>query len=229
MTVDTELFYTECGKGEALILLHGNGEDHTYFEHQISFFSPSYKVIAADTRGHGRSPRGDGEFTLRRFADDLYAFMRSKGIQSANILGFSDGANIAMLFALKHPEMVHRLILNGGNIDPSGVKRSVQIPIEIGYSIAKKHAAKSEKALRNAEVLGLMVNEPHITPEMLNSITARTLVIAGTHDMIKRSHTELIAESLPDSSLCFIKGNHFIANKKPQEFNAAVHRFLKEQ
>lgn len=162
--MDIELFYREKGSGEPLILLHGNGEDGSYFVHQIEHFQSRYRVIALDTRGHGRSPRGSAPFTIRQFALDLYDFLRAHEIPSAVLLGFSDGANIAMQFALDHPEMVRALILNGGNLDPSGVRRSTQLPIELGYRIAKHFASRSEGAKRNAELLGLMVNEPHLTP-----------------------------------------------------------------
>ena len=165
--MSSDLYYEEFGDGFPLILLHGNGEDHMYFKYQIEYFSREYRVIAIDTRGHGRSPRGDGEFTLSRFADDLYMFMTAHGIEKTYILGFSDGGNIALIFALRYPDMVERLILNGANIDPSGVKRRTQIPIELGYRIASRFAAKNEDARLNAEILGLMENEPHKRPEEL--------------------------------------------------------------
>ena len=129
---DISLYYEEYGDGSPLILLHGNGEDHTYFSSQTPFFAKKFRVITPDTRGHGATPRGEGEFTLNRFADDLYRFMTEKGIAKSHILGFSDGANIAMIFALRHPEMTDRLILNGGNLSPDGIRRTTQIPIEIG-------------------------------------------------------------------------------------------------
>ncbi|MBP5603942.1 MAG: alpha/beta hydrolase, partial [Ruminiclostridium sp.] len=65
-------------------------------------------------------------------------------------------------------------------------------------------------------------------PEELAGIKSKTLVIAGTNDMVREEHTKLIASSIPDSSLVFIKGDHFIANKKPLEFNRIVLDFLKE-
>ena len=224
--MDIELFYREKGSGEPLILLHGNGEDGSYFVHQIEHFQSRYRVIALDTRGHGRSPRGSAPFTIRQFALDLYDFLRAHEIPSAVLLGFSDGANIAMQFALDHPEMVRALILNGGNLDPSGVRRSTQLPIELGYRIAKHFASRSEGAKRNAELLGLMVNEPHIAPEELKKLDLPVLVIAGTKDMIRREHTELIARSLPRAQLVFLKGDHFIANREPEAFNRAVSAFL---
>lgn len=224
--MDIEHYYLEKGQGEPLILLHGNGEDSGYFKGQVDVFARSYHVFAPDTRGHGKTPRGSAPFTIRQFADDLLAFMDAQGIGKANLLGFSDGGNIAMVFAMKHPERVDRLILDGANLDAKGVKRSIQIPIEIGYRFARLFAGKSEKAKRHAEMLGLMVNDPDVKPEELAGIRARTLVMAGTRDMIREDHTRLIASCIPDASLVFIEGDHFIADKCPEEFNRAVLAFL---
>ena len=225
--MDIEHFYIEKGGGEALILLHGNGENCDYFQGQMDEFARYYHVYAIDTRGHGKTPRGHAPFTIRQFADDLLSFMDSHHIAKAHLLGFSDGGNIAMIFALKYPDRVDRLILNGANLDAKGVKSSVQIPIEMGYRIARLFAKKRESARLNAEMLGLMVNDPNLLPEELAGIQAKTLVIAGTRDMIKEKHTRLIASSIPDAQLVFIQGNHFIANKCPQEFNQAVLEFLR--
>lgn len=183
-------------------------------------------MIAVDTRGHGKSPRGTAPFTMKQFAADLHKLMDKLEIQKAIILGFSDGANIAMKFALKYPERVKALILNGGNLDTKGVKRSIQIPIEIGYRFTKLFAGKSEEAKSHMEILGLMVNEPNIKPEELRAIQAPTLVIAGTKDMIKQSHTEIIAQNIPNAKVSVIPGDHFIASKNPEEFNKVVEDFL---
>lgn len=224
--MEITLYYYEKGSKEPFILLHGNGEDSTYFKHQTDYFSDRYRVIALDTRGHGKSPRGSAPFTIKQFAKDLNEYMDSMGIPEAIILGFSDGANIAMEFALKYPHKVKALILNAGNLNPKGVKRTVQLPIEIGYRIASLFSSKSQSANKNAEMLGLMVNEPNIKPSELVRITAPTLVICGTRDMIKEAHTKEIAESLPNAKLAIVKGNHFIADKNPSAFNKEVEDFL---
>lgn len=225
--MDIQLYYEEKGEGEPLILLHGNGEDGTYFKNQIEYFSKSYRVIAVDTRGHGKSPRGEAPFTIRQFAEDLRCFMDEMEIEKAHILGFSDGGNIALIFAMKYPHRVKRLILNGANLDGSGVKPTCQIPIIIGYRIASLFAKKNPHARKNAEMLGLMVNDPNIGVNELRKVTARTLVIAGSKDLIKDKHTRLIYKNLPDAGLVIIRGNHFIAGQNPEEFNRAVEEFLK--
>lgn len=152
--------------------------------------------------------------------------MVSLKITNAVILGFSDGANIAMKFAMNYPDKVKALILNGGNLNPKGVKRTIQIPIELGYKIARRFALKSSGAKKSAEMLGLMVNEPNIERTELSKITVPTLVICGRSDMIKESHSKEIAENIPNAKLSIIKGNHFIANKRYLTFNKEVESFL---
>ena len=227
--MDIKHFFIEKGEGEPLILLHGNGENCGYFRGQTGEFAKRYHVYAIDTRGHGKTPRGDRPFTIRQFAEDLRCFMDEQRIEKAHLLGFSDGGNIAMVFAMQYPERVDRLILNGANLNPGGVKRTVQLPIEIGYRIARRSAQKSATARMHAEMLGLMVNDPDIHPGELAGIQSKTLVIAGTNDMIRKAHTKLIADSIPGASLVFIKGDHFIAGRHPEEFNRAVLDFLKKQ
>ena len=226
--MDIQLNYIEQGPGQPLILLHGNGENCDYFEHQIPYFSSNYHVIAIDTRGHGKSPRGEKPFTIAQFAEDLHDFMDEKGITKANLLGFSDGGNIALTFALKYPERVDKMIIDGANLFPSGVKPLYQWPIEVGYRIAKLFSKKSEQAKRNAEMLGLMVNEPHIDPTELARLSIPILVVAGTKDMIKDAHTKLIYRSLPNAQLNIIEGDHFVANKNANAFNKVVDEFLRK-
>ena len=223
-----QLHYIEQGQGKPLILLHGNGENCDYFEHQIPCFARDYRVLAIDTRGHGQSPRGEKPFTIVQFAEDLHDFMDEKAIGKAILLGFSDGGNIALTFALKYPERVDKMIVDGANLFPSGVKARYQWPIEVGYRIAKMFAKKSEEAKKNAEMLGLMVNEPHIEPSELARLTMPILVVAGTKDMIKDEHTRLICNSLPNAKLDIIAGDHFVANKNYEAFNTVVEAFLKE-
>lgn len=224
--MDISLYYQEKGKGQPFILLHGNGEDGFYFDHQTEYFSDRFRMIAVDTRGHGKSPRGAAPFTMEQFAEDLNELMVKMEIPKAIILGFSDGANIAMKFALRYPDKVIALILNSGNLNAQGIKKTILFPIELGYKLTKLFADRSEAAKRSMELLGLMLGEPNIRPDELHSIQVPTLVITGTRDMIKRDHTEEIAKNIPNAKLSFIGGDHFIANKKAISFNKEVERFL---
>lgn len=225
--MDISLFYQEKGSGIPFILLHGNGEDGGYYsKHQIDYFSNNYRMIAVDTRGHGKSPRGNVPFTMEQFAEDLNNFLIKSGLSQVIILGFSDGANIAMKYAIKYPEKIKALILNSGNLNTTGIKKFTQFLIELNYKIKKIFSEISESAKIKKEIWGLMVNEPDIKIEEIQSIIIPTLVIVGNNDMIKESHSRQIAENIPNAELSIIKGNHFIANKKPKAFNREVEKFL---
>jgi len=224
--MNIKLHHTESGAGFPLILLHGNGEDSSYFEHQIPCLSRHFRVIAVDTRGHGRSPRGEGEFSIARFAEDLLSFMDAYSIDRAHILGFSDGANIALAFAIRHPDRVNKLVLNGGNLRPWGVKFLVQLPIVLGYWLAKGISVFDKKAVAKAELLGLMVTQPNLKAADLVYFRVPTLVIAGKNDMIRESHTREIHRAIAGSELAIIPGDHFVAHENPDAFNRAALDFL---
>ena len=210
-----------------LILLHGNGEDHTYFVKQIPAFSPHFRLVLMDTRGQGQSTGGDGELNFSVFAADLLALMDHLQIAKAHLLGFSDGGNLALTFALAHPERVQSLILNGANLEPGGVKLSTQLPIVLGYGCCRLLSPFSHKARQNGAVLGLMVNHPHIPSQALAALTMPALVIVGERDMIRDRHSQLIARSLPNAQFVRIPGgDHFCAAKCPEVFNHAVLSFL---
>lgn len=224
--MDIQLNYITAGQGFPLILLHGNGEDHTYFKHQMGPFSEKFRVIALDTRGHGQSPRGTAPFTLEQFAEDLKGFLDSREISRCHLLGFSDGANIALLFALKYPEYVEKLVLNGADLYPSAVKLSTQIPIVLGWGLLQVIRRFDKKAQPKWELLDLMTTQPHIKPESLSALTMPTLVAAGDRDMIREKHTRLIARSIPNSQLAILPGDHFVARRNWQALNPLVLNFL---
>ncbi len=226
--MDITLHAVDVGTGKPLVLLHGNGESSEYFTHQLAVFPASRRVIAVDTRGHGQSPRGTAPFTLAQFAEDLRKLLDQKGVEKADLLGFSDGGNIALLFALKYPERVDRLILNGANLYPRGVKLAVQLPVVLGYGIVSLIAKFDKKAVAKKEILGLMVREPHIDPQSLAALPHQTLVIVGDRDMIRHRHSKLIADSIPNAKFVILPGSHFIAAEESAEFNRAVEAFLAE-
>lgn len=225
------IFYSEYFPADpqapTLILLHGNGEDHTYFVKQIPAFSPHFRLVLMDTRGQGQSTGGDGELNFSVFAADLLALMDHLQIAKAHLLGFSDGGNLALTFALAHPERVQSLILNGANLEPGGVKLSTQLPIVLGYGCCRLLSPFSHKARQNGALLGLMVNHPHIPSQALAALTMPALVIVGERDMIRDRHSQLIARSLPNAQFVRIPGgDHFCAAKCPEVFNHAVLSFL---
>ena len=224
--MDIKIYYQEKGKGTPLVMLHGNGEDGNYFKNQIEYFSKKYRVITPDTRGHGKTPRGTAPFTMDQFAEDLNNFLEEHKLNNIILLGFSDGANIAIKFAIKYQDKLKALILNGADLNTKGVKRNVQIPIEIGYRISKLFQNKSKENKLKTEILGLMVTEPNIKVEELHKIKVPTLVMAGTKDLIKEKHSRLIKDNIKNSEISIIEGNHFIAKNNPEEYNKELEKYL---
>ena len=224
--MDIELFYEEMGSGEPLILLHGNGEDHTIFDNVAKHFAKQYHVIAIDTRGHGKSPLGDEPFSLYQFAEDLNEFMNEQKIEKANILGFSDGGNVALIFASEYPEKVIKLIANGANTKPSGIKPLVHLAMLFRYMLYSVAAAFSGKFELKKALYYIMLHEPHITKEELEQITAPTLVLVGTEDLIRESESKYIKKSIPNSEIVFVLGNHFIVKNNTKDYIFAVEKFL---
>ena len=222
---DIQLHYTDNGNGFPLILLHGNGEDSSYFQAQTEYFSKKRRVIAVDTRGHGLSARGDKPFTLLQFAEDLKELFTSLNITKADILGFSDGGNIALIFALKYPRYVNSLVLNGANITPNGLKMYVRIPVFIDFCICSALSFSKSMKLRRERLL-LMINQPHIPAGALSALDMPVLVITGTKDMIKRTHSKLITNSIKRAQYTEIEGSHFIAKENSAEFNRITDEFL---
>lgn len=220
------IYYTEKGEGEPFILLHGNGEDSSIFEEFSERFSKRYRVIAVDTRGHGKTPFGDEAFSLYQFAEDLKDFMDYRDIEKANILGFSDGGNIAMIFAVKYPERIKKLIINGANTVPSGLKTSVHIGMWFVYIFASIFAGISKKEKKTKKLFHLMLFEPKIKTEELEKIKANTLVLVGTKDVIKEKHSEYIAKTIPNAEISFVPGGHFILKDNFKDYCFAVEKFL---
>lgn len=102
------------------------------------------------------------------------------------------------------------------------------LPIMLKYPIAVKNSGKSEEARRHAELQTLLVNDPFVKPAELSALKMKTLVIVGTKDLIKPSHTKIIVSNIPNAKLVKVEGGHGIAAENPDVFNKEVGRFLKE-
>ena len=231
--MDINLFYTDNGSGREdcpLILLHGNGGNASSFFYVVDHFLKKRRIITLDTRGHGRSPRGEMPFTLKQFADDLACFMDEKGIKKADLIGYSDGGNIAMLFAIKYPERVNSMVLNGANMFPEGLEDKDRRWIMDEYKRSKKALRRNPqnaKARASLEMMSLMVHEPHITPEQLSALDIPTLVLVGSRDAIKPEHTGLIADSIKGSVLTVVNGSHNIVKSNSEAYINALEDFYK--
>jgi len=228
--MNNELFCYDSKEGdEILVLLHGNGESSDYFKNQIEYFKDKYRIIAPDTRGHGKSPMGKKPFTLEQFAEDLRNLLDSLQIQKVTILGFSDGGNIALIFAMRYPEYIKKLIVCGANIFPEGLRDSFLNRAKEKYPKKKLKGIFSKKSKKEALLLSLMLFEPNIKPSQLSVLSMPVLVMAGKNDIIKAEHTKLIAENIKNSTLLILEGTHQIIREIPEQFNKAVDEWLLER
>lgn len=210
-----------------LVLLHGNSEDSSYFIHQIEYFSDKYFVIAIDSRGHGKSSYNGEKLTIDKLASDVINVLDIMGIKSANFLGFSDGGNVLLSIALKKPELINKMVLNGANLKPSGVNFWVNVKIYCKYFMLKLKSMFNEDYLKETAVWKLMINEPKFQYSQIEKIINDTLVLVGTKDMIKARHSKKIADAIKTARLVEIEGDHFIASNEPLAFNNTVEEFLK--
>lgn len=187
------LFYEKTGSGRPILLLHGNGDDHTCFDALIPLLENTHTVYAIDSRGHGESnPTDDYHYT--GMADDIAELITALEIDAPIVYGFSDGGIIGLLLALHYPRLISRLAISGANLNPHGLKTSFRLKI-------KQHYRKSSSPLER-----MMLEEPNIDPADLAKIKIPVLVLAGSQDIIKPAHTKLIAESLPYAQLQIVQG-----------------------
>ncbi len=226
----SKIYYETIGQGPALFLLHGNGGSGKYFSNQIESFSQHFKVFVVDSRGHGRSTNTQKETSFSLMAADLHQIMEQEHVVRADLLGFSDGANLAMVFAHLYPEKVDHLVLNAGNTDPHGVRLLPHLASYVQYGIVWL-GAFVDTGMRNfLPILRLLFRDIGLTEKDLNAITAKTLVIVGKHDVIKTKHSMYIARSIPNASFVIVSGQgHMFARRNPKRFNQEVLQFLLER
>jgi pimeloyl-ACP methyl ester carboxylesterase len=216
-------------KAPALIFLHGNGEDLHIFDSQVRYFSSFYRTICIDTRGHGQSTRGVMAFCFHTFAVDLIDALDELEIDKAHIVGFSDGAAIAMCLSLHAPERVASMVLLGANYSPKGLLLIPRLQIFFVYACLTAASLFSKKMRKRKEIWGLMVYQPFLTIEELSQITVPTLIVTGENDMVSQRHNDEISRAIAGSKRLIIPGgDHFWIFKQPETFNRCIMEFLRE-
>lgn len=216
------------GEGFPLLLLHGNGGSMKFFSKQIRALKKECCVICMDTRGHGRSGKTGEEFDFEVLADDVFQVLSVLHIDQADILGFSDGANIALVFAKNHPQMVKKLILNSPNEKLKQVKWIHRVSNYIQYYSAKLASLFVPKFRNSLSVYRLLFEEIDIEDDDYANFTFPTLIIAGENDCLFLETYKKLSEKIKDSQVVIIKGHgHNVARTNPKEFNQAILKFLR--
>ena len=193
MKINGRTLYVESiGSGRPLIMLHGNGEDHTIFDKAAEILEKDYTCIMPDTRGHGQSEACD-DLHYEDMADDVIALMETLDLQDVCLYGFSDGGIVGLLAAMRS-DRITDLIVSGANLTPEGTKGWLRAFMRTMYLFRKDPKVR------------LMLEEPHITKEDLARIKARTLVLAGEKDLILESQTLQIASGIEGAVCRILKG-----------------------
>ena len=225
-----KMYYETYGKGEPLLIIHGNGGSINNFRYQIPYFAKNYQVIVADSRAQGKSVDTKDSLSYEMMTDDLNALLDKLNLKSCYVIGWSDGGINGLLLAIRHPDKVKKLAVTGANlwpdstaVDPFVYKQAMAE----NDKVKKMPASPQQKA--EMKLVHLLSYEPHITLNQLHTITCPVLVIGGDHDVILTAHTMLIAQSIPNSYLWIIPNSgHSTPIYKKEQFNKVVGDFFAE-
>jgi pimeloyl-ACP methyl ester carboxylesterase len=253
---DIDVAWFEAGRGEALILIHGLGDDHRAWRRTLPELMLHHRVVMYDLRGHGGTTAGRGDGTLRQLGGDLVALMDSIGIDHAHIAGFSLGGTIAMRMAIDHPARVRGLVLvatssrvgraaadwyqqrvdmvkrNDPELratldrDTADVYAESVSELPDGLLIRRESTA-DPRGYGNACAAMAALNAAPLDPE-LSRISAPTLIVASDLDRhCPPKAAEIIAAGIKGSRLEIIpEAGHPIPVEKPGELAGLMNSFL---
>ncbi|HMG09488.1 MAG TPA: alpha/beta hydrolase [Mucilaginibacter sp.] len=222
--------YTEVyGTGKPLLLIHGNGGSINAFASNIPYFAKKYKVIAVDSRAHGKSRDDRDSLSFEMMADDFAALMDTMHIDSAYVIGWSDGGINAIELAMRHPDKVIKLASTGANLwpDSTGIIPSYWKQEQIDYNAKKNTVFTTEKEKNDWKIFLLDWFQPNIKLSALKTIKCPSLIIAGDHDLIPTEHTVLISQNIPKAYLWIVPNSgHPTLIEHSDEFNKKVDAFF---
>ncbi|MGA2294959.1 MAG: alpha/beta hydrolase [Acidimicrobiales bacterium] len=222
------------GKGPTLVLLHGGMSSS---ESLLSTIGPGlakrYRLAAFDRRGHGRTADTPSAFHYDLMAAETIAFLEHLGTR-AHLVGHSDGAIVALLVAMRRPDLVRRVVAVGANYHYEGLRPNEVLNAESTDfdRWAQWYAKRSPDGVAHARVvvektLRLFASEPTLTPADLGEITVPVLVMSGDDEPIYLSHTCSLYESIPGSELCVVPGtSHSVLEERPGTCVRIIRDFL---
>jgi pimeloyl-ACP methyl ester carboxylesterase len=230
------IWYSSYGSGPTVILLHGGlGHSGNWGAQVPALLAVGYRVLLIDSRGHGRSTRDGRPYTYELMASDVVAAMDALTIDKAAFVGWSDGACIALVLAMKARARATGVFFFGCNMDPSGTKEIDESDPLLGRCFsrhAKDYAnlSATPEAFDDfvAAVSQMMKTEPNYGPDDLARITVPVAIVQSDRDeFIKREHAEYLARSIPGARFILLEGvSHFAPLQRPDLFNDAVLAFL---
>ena len=228
----------EAGSGDTVVLLHGGLGSSETFAAQVPALAERFRVVAFDRRGHGRTPDVEGPFGYDAMLDDTVALLSALRIGRARIVGFSDGAILGLLMAVRRPELVERLVAIGGNAWPDGMEpwfttwlaRAEAETYPQAYVDAYGRLSPdgpSHWPVVFAKTKRMWLEEPSISEAELAGIEAPTLVMAGDRDLVSPEHSVVLYRTLPNARLAIVPGaTHDVHEERPEVVNRLLVDFL---
>jgi pimeloyl-ACP methyl ester carboxylesterase len=229
---NVRIYYETYGSGQPVLILHGGLGRLEAMKHQIRALAETRFVIAADSRGHGRSSDAAEPLSYSRMADDMIGLLDALHIKTADIVGWSDGGIIGLELAMRFPQRVRRLVVIGSNYDVDGlvdVPDPAAEPPRRGGWWRRDEPDSEHWAALYRKVVTMWLTEPHYNTTDLAKIKAPTLVMAGEFDAIRREHTDQLAKSIVGAREEIIaEGSHSIIRDQADVVNDYLLRFLDE-
>jgi len=238
---NSRVYYETSGAGEPLLLLHGGFGTVEDFASQTPELAKHFRIIAFERPGHGHTADTSEPFSFETMAEFTVDFIEALKLGAVNLVGWSDGAIIALLVAVSRPDMVMRLVSVGGLFDTNAQsKEDLNWIRSLTPESLRKSASPLVKRYDEASPDGpahfpvvvektkrLWLSEPNMTREELAKISAPTLVLAGDKEAIPTEHTLELFRSIKGAQLCIIPGTtHFLLSEKPDMANRAILDFL---
>jgi pimeloyl-ACP methyl ester carboxylesterase len=245
----SRLYVQISGNGSPVVFLHG-GLHHfdNSFAKQRDEFALSHTVIGIDQRGHGHSPDDARPFSYQDMADDTAEVIRLLRLGTVDVVGHSDGGNVALRLARTHPELVRRLVISGANLRPSLPQDELQVRQRWSTQQLTDFLPKLEQRLPPtfrteyqavtpdgaahwsivlAKSYRLWLTPIVMDPADLAAIQAPVLVIAGDKDFTSIEETAEIYRGLRKAQLFIVPGvGHGTFSGKAELVNLAIRQFL---
>ena len=227
------------GEGEPLVLLHGGfASGSSWFAQTPVLAEAGYRVYLPERRGHGHTPDVEGPITYSVMADDTIAYLETAVEAPAHLIGWSDGAVVGLLVALRRPELVNRLVLIGQYFNSSGKTDNaltddlLDPDSEVTGFLREMYAAESPDGAEHfpvfqAKMAELFTTEPELDLAGLRELRAPTLVLMGDRDEVTVEHGKAVAETVPNGRLAVLPGTHMLPMETPDVVNALLLAYLK--
>jgi pimeloyl-ACP methyl ester carboxylesterase len=232
-------YYEVYGEGEPLVLLHGGLATADSWAMQVPALAEGYRVYVPERRGHGRTSDAAGPITYEMMAADTAAFLDATGTGAANLVGWSDGAVVGMLVALRRPELVRKLVVIGQYFSFEGEVPEFRAMIDYwGTDLPEAlHEVYDRVSPDGPEhfpvVLEKMMRmwreEPDLAFSELAGVRAPVLLMQGDDDIVKVEHSAALAATLPEAQLAVVPGSsHMAPLEKPVLVNQLILDFLSD-